>query len=117
MGAPALAPQAVVEEVAESIDLTAVRGYRMALARSAAARPRPTLMGRTAGRVVVRLSTIAAGMPPVLGIAQSSNDVAMDGAAMEIVGRAVQVTALPESLRDRRFSIEIVLEFGSTAEP
>ncbi len=36
---------------------------------------------------------------------------------MEIVGRAVQVTALPESLRDRRFSIEIVLEFGSTAEP
>lgn len=91
----------------------ALRGYRVALARYAK-RFRiypPTARERgIGGRAEVELVLmVAAG--PKLSIKQSSGNVALDHAALEMLQRSVDSVDLPVPLRERQIFISLPVEF------
>lgn len=98
-----------------------LRDYRIALGR-AAQRLREEYEGRYnalererrrgwEGRVEMNLQASAAGGLPALSLARSSGHSELDTQALELLGRAVQVTAIPAILRGQAFSMSLVMDF------
>lgn len=97
-----------------------VREYRFALGREAqrfkeeyARRyseiERQSRQGRE-GRVELALRAFP-GVPPTVSLTKSSGHTVLDEQALEVIGRAVKVTAMPSSLRGLEFTMPLVMDF------
>lgn len=95
------------------VDAEGLRGYRLALAREASRHkiyPQQAIDAGWRGTVQVQVTMPAEGLPQhaLLG---SSGFPLLDGAAEEMLRHALPATALPESLRGKRFSVILPIVF------
>ena len=95
-------------------DANSLRLYRFSLA--AAARgfkryPAAAVERGLSGRVEVSLSVAANGLPLAPQLVASSGSSLLDQAAVDMVARAAQATALPASLRGAAFAVNLPVEF------
>jgi len=98
----------------DSVDAEGLRGYRMALAvqsRRLWRYPDAASRSGAQGTAVLRVSVLPAG---AIGISleRSSGFDALDNAALTMMREASLATALPETLRGRRFSLLLPVVFS-----
>lgn len=122
--APAVLPSpttAMPPLVVATLSADGLREYRVALARAASrfkeeydrnysALERERRHGWE-GRVELSVRSSAQGGVSRVTLARSSGHSVLDEQAQELIGRAVQVTPLPGSLRGQTFSLSVVLDF------
>ena len=117
---PAMEKEVPVVAVA-ALSKEGVRDYRLALGREAhrfkqeferrySSLERERRRGWQ-GRVEMQLQASALGGVPALALFRSSGHAALDEQALELIGRAVQVTAMPTALRGQDFSLPLIMEF------
>lgn len=115
----AMAPVAGKAESGTVLDADGVRQYRVSLA--AAARrftryPALALASGWSGRAQVELAVAAGGAPRPPRLMDSSGHALLDQAALEMIGRAAQVTTVPPSLRGRVFVVKLPVVFDLDEE-
>lgn len=96
-----------------------VREYRLALAVQAKRYKRypPRAMeAGIGGTAEVRISVAAAGRAAEILLSSSSGDETLDAAALEMMKRAAPRTAVPESLRDRSFAVDLPIIFDPATD-
>jgi|GEM_PF-5752757 len=118
-GASGAQPQAEAAVPEARVSSDGLREYRIALTREARrykeeydrkyAEAERGGGGRE-GRVELTLRA-GGGALPALQLARSSGHVLLDQQALELVGRAVRMTALPVSLRNQGFTMALVMDF------
>lgn len=102
------------DAVAEDLsgpDADGLRAYRVGLAVAVQPLFRRPETARWRGSLELRL-TVAAGGGVVPELVRPSGLVAMDAAAVEMLRRAAAVTAVPDTLRGRSFSVSLPMEFS-----
>lgn len=122
--APAVLPSpttAMPPLAVATVSADGLREYRVALARAASrfkeeydrnysALERERRRGWE-GRVEMTVRAMALGGVSRVTLARSSGHSVLDEQAQELIGRAVQATPLPGSLRGQTFSLSVVLDF------
>ncbi|MDD5176072.1 MAG: energy transducer TonB [Sterolibacterium sp.] len=112
-----LPPQPVreaTEPAGEGPDANGLRQYRLSLAATARRfklYPRQALENGWSGTAEVSLSVAANGLSQPVQLLRSSGYELLDAAALEMVGNAAQMTAVPVSLRGQSFSVPLPVVF------
>lgn len=109
-----------VEPAAPGIDVAGLREYHIALGRMARQFRRYPPTAREAGwqgRVVLRLAVAAGGMPLGLSLLGSSNYPVLDQAALDMMHLSASHAQVPESLRNRAFTIDLAVDFDLNDAP
>ena len=92
-----------------------LREYRLNLGRAAAPYKNYPVAARDRGWegvVVVQLRALPGTALPVVAIGRSSGHGALDEQALEMIRRAVEVAALPDSLRGHAFGLELPIQYS-----
>lgn len=116
-GSPSAQP---IELAAPGVDVAGLREYHIALGRMARQFRRYPPTAREAGwqgRVVLRLTVAAGGMPLGLTLLGSSNYPVLDQAALDMMRLTASHTQVPESLRNRAFTIDLAVDFDLNDAP
>jgi protein TonB len=107
-------------EPAAGVDVAGLREYHIALGRMARQFRRYPPAAREAGwqgRVVLRLAVAAGGTPLGLTLLGSSNYPVLDQAALDMMRLTASHTQVPESLRNRAFTIDLAVDFDLNDAP
>lgn len=117
MNAEAAAPPA--SSGASGLDADGVRQYRVALAREARRYkryPARAIEASIGGTVEIRIAIAAGGWSEDVRLAHSSGDESLDDAALDMIRKAAQRTAVPEPLRNRAFAVSLPVVFDLASE-
>jgi protein TonB len=109
-----------IEPTVAGVDVAGLREYHIALGRMARQFRRYPPTAREAGwqgRVVLRLAVAAGGTPLGLTLLGSSNYPVLDQAALEMMRLTASHTQVPESLRNRAFTIDLAVDFDLNDAP
>lgn len=115
-GMAAPEPQPVIASalpVSAGLDADGLRSYRLALAREARRHKRYPARAIDAGwegTAELRV-TVTARAAPTVHLLRSSGHAALDAAALDMLGKAIPATALPVTLKDREFSVDLPVVF------
>lgn len=96
-----------------------VREYRLALAvqaRRYKRYPPRAMEAGIGGTAEIRIAVAAAGSAAEVELARSSGDDTLDAAALDMMKRAAPRTAVPESLRDRSFAVDLPIVFDPATD-
>lgn len=95
------------------LDADGLRSYRLALAREARRHkryPARAIEAGWEGTAELRV-TVTVRAAPTVHLLRSSGHAALDAAALDMLGNAIPATALPASLKDREFSVDLPIVF------
>ncbi len=101
-----------------AVDAEGLRSYRLALALNARRfhqYPPQAVEDGLAGTAQVRVAVTSNGLPGRVDLLRSSGHDALDREARDMLARAAQVTALPETLRGLAFAVDLPVEFSLSA--
>lgn len=104
-------------DTAAGVDADGLRSYRISLAVLAQRLRRYPPRAREAGwagTAEVRVAVNAEGLAQAPQLDRSSGFAVIDEAALDMLGRAAQRTAVPDTLRGRAFSTVLPVEFKLT---
>lgn len=99
----------------EELSADGLRQYRLALARESRRFKRYPEMARESGWqgvVSVLIEVAAVGGGHEVSLAQGSGYEVLDQQALEMVGQAVRVAALPESLKGKGFRLSLPVRYA-----
>jgi len=103
-----------------SINLAGLRQYHQALSQASRQfknYPQAALEAGLRGRVAIRLTVAENGVALGLTLIGSSGNPMLDRAALEVMRLAASHTEVPESLRDRNFTIDLAMDFNPEDAP
>lgn len=95
------------------LDADGLRSYRLALAREARRHkryPARAIEAGWEGTAELRVS-VSARAAPTVHLLRSSGHAALDAAALDMLGMAIPVTALPAALKGQEFSVDLPVVF------
>jgi protein TonB len=96
------------------VDAEGLRTYRVALAGEARRYkryPAQAIEAGWSGTTELRISVMPGRPTPAVLVTKSSGYPVLDEAALEMLRRALPATAIPASLRERAFSVELPIVF------
>jgi protein TonB len=96
------------------VDADGLRAYRVALAGEARRYkryPAQAIEAGWSGTTELRVSVTPGRSAPIVQVTKSSGYGVLDEAALEMLRRALPVTTIPASLRERAFSVELPIVF------
>lgn len=111
---PAAAAATAGQPPREGLDAEGLRGYRLALGREARRFKRYPVSAIEAGwggTAQVRVRLAAGGVPQGVELARTSGHDVLDEAALEMIRRALPLAAVPASLRERAFAVDLPVVF------
>ena len=113
---PSLPPSRVEDgaKISEGIDANGLREYRLSLAvatREHKFYPPQALVNGWSGTAEVGLTVSAIGASQPVRLLRSSGHDALDAAAVDMIAKAAQQTALPASLRGQTFTVPLPVVF------
>lgn len=96
------------------VDAEGLRTYRVALAGEARRYkryPAQAIEAGWSGTTELRVSVTPGRSAPAVRVSKSSGYPVLDEAALEMLRRALPATAIPASLREQAFSVELPIVF------
>jgi protein TonB len=108
------------EPMPADVDPAGLRQYQLALGRTARQfrnHPEEARERGWKGRVSLRLTLSEAGSPLGISLVSSSGYDLLDRAASDMMLRAAKLAEVPESLRGRRFSIDLAIDYNPEDSP